>query len=335
MQHLTPIYFVLVFWLLNVSNSFYISKILPTTVSYRKVVACASSSNVDVSVELINNFKSWASEKTVESMLPKQKIYKIIEEIKRSPNAALSIKPIYNDVFSKIEVFIETEQRSIKQLLGVEASTRFLNSVEQTNIYDATTVRAFLISPIFEKMIGTVLYEGIFQFIQKIDFVGNVVNKLPLLGPLRQNFVVQFKKVLDVVVGDELKKFLAGFNRVAVQRMVDFILSKENSKYLLQANKNLVDSIISRPIVDIVSISRQSRQELKEDFWVSINTISENELKVIADTFYANFADYKFNLIGETIDQIPVLKSTLAEIVDEYLQSPQGQKSIQLLSKNQ
>lgn len=140
---------------------------------------------------------------------------------------------------------------------------------------------------------------------------------------------------MDVVVGDELKKFLAGFNRVAVQRMVDFILSKENSKYLLQANKNLVDSIISRPIVDILPISKQSRLELKEEFWLSLNIISENELKVITDTFYTNFADYKFKSIGDTIDQIPVIKNTLAEVVDEYIQSPQGQKSIQLLIKNE
>lgn len=191
MPFLTSPYFVLLFWLVTPSYCYFAYKFSPFT-NGRKKVIISSSTNVDLSVELINNFKSWVSDRTVEKILPKEKIYRIIEEIKCSPNAASSFKPIYNEVFSKFEIFMETEKRSIKQLIGAEASDKFLTSVEQTNIYDATTVRAFLISPIFEKMIGTVLYEGIFQFIQRIDFVGNVVNKLPLLGPLRQNFVTQF-----------------------------------------------------------------------------------------------------------------------------------------------
>ena len=60
-------------------------------------------------------------------------------------------------------------------LAGVDASRKLLIAVGDLDIYDATTVQAFLQAPAFEQMIGGILYEGIFEFLQRVDIIGNIV----------------------------------------------------------------------------------------------------------------------------------------------------------------
>jgi hypothetical protein len=283
------------------------------------------------SIELIETFQSWLLYQNFEDIIPKAKMYNLIKEIKSSSSASDSIQPIYNETWDKIEKYIETEKRSLKTLLGTEFSMKLLNAVEMINIYEPTTVRAFLKTPVFEKMLGGILYEGIFEFIQKVDIIGNIVNRLPLIGPLRQTFVKEFRNLLtNSVLGDQLKTFLITFNRIGVERMVEFILSKENQSNFLKANRNVVESLINRPLIEILPTTT-SRKDLKNNIWIAINSISEIELLQLCDTFYNNYANMSTKSISASIENIPVVKSSLAGLLDTYLDSPQGKESMKLI----
>ena len=69
---------------------------------------------------------------------------------------------------------------------------------------DADATRAVLRTPAVEGVIGSVLYEGIFQFIQTVDIIGNIVNGLPVIGPIRQQILNAFKKELDRTLGRQV-----------------------------------------------------------------------------------------------------------------------------------
>ena len=64
------------------------------------------------------------------------------------------------------------------------------------------------------------------------DIFGGIVNSLPIIGPIRQQITFEFKKSLDRILGPQVKSFLGSYNRVAVEQMVSFILSKENTAAL-------------------------------------------------------------------------------------------------------
>ena len=50
---------------------------------------------------------------------------------------------------------------------------------------EPAVVDAILRSEVVEKMLGHVLYEGILEFIERADILGNLIKGLPIIGPLR------------------------------------------------------------------------------------------------------------------------------------------------------
>ena len=43
---------------------------------------------------------------------------------------------------------------------------------------------------------GGILYEGIFEFLRKVDIIGNIINRLPIIGPIRVAIMKEFKSSL-------------------------------------------------------------------------------------------------------------------------------------------
>jgi hypothetical protein len=61
-----------------------------------------------------------------------------------------------------------------------------------------------LASPAVVSVIGSVLYEGIFEFIQTVDILGNIVNGLPIIGPVRKQIMTGLKRELDRTLGKQV-----------------------------------------------------------------------------------------------------------------------------------
>jgi hypothetical protein len=69
-------------------------------------------------------------------------------------------------------------------------------------------VTAVLRSEAVELLLGHVLYEGIVEFIQQVDVLGNVVNSLPVIGPIRVQIMTAARDQLDLLVGKQIASFL-------------------------------------------------------------------------------------------------------------------------------
>ena len=54
------------------------------------------------------------------------------------------------------------------------------------DVIDERSVRAFLQTPAVESVVGQLLYDAIIEFFDSVDLIGQFVNNLPLLGPMRQ-----------------------------------------------------------------------------------------------------------------------------------------------------
>ena len=61
------------------------------------------------------------------------------------------------------------------------------------------------------------LYEGIFEFVQRADFLGNIINGLPIIGPLRVQFMNAGRERLTMILGDQLVKFLGEYSASAAE----------------------------------------------------------------------------------------------------------------------
>jgi hypothetical protein len=68
--------------------------------------------------------------------------------------------------------------------------------IEKVDV-DGDVLKAFMRTKALEGMAGAILYTGILEFMQKADVLGNVVNQLPIIGPVRQQVNVALKDVVS------------------------------------------------------------------------------------------------------------------------------------------
>ena len=228
---------------------------LPNT--RRLVVRSASPDDVSANAatlapKIVDAVQGWLFKEPLVEIVPKESLSSAVKELQGNSLFWDTNKSLYDKWWSQFEDTMRQEKRPLKDILGVDAVASLLNSVEKADVYDPTTVRAFLQNPAFETMIGGILYEGIFEFIQRVDIIGNIVNGLPIIGPIRQTIMSEFKKNLDKTLGGQVKTFLSSFNRVAVQRMIDFVLSPSNRLSLQKANRNVVQSLLDRPFSSVI-----------------------------------------------------------------------------------
>lgn len=231
---------------------------------------------------IVNAAQEWLFQEPLTRIIPRKSLSAAIKELQASPEFWDTNKVLYEKWWDQFENTVREENRSLKEIIGSEAVDELLISVEKADIYDPTTVTAFLSNPAFETMIGGILYEGIFEFIKRVDIIGNVVNKLPIIGPIRQTIMTEFKKNLDKTLGGQVKTFLSSFNRVAVQRMIDFILSPSNRLSLQKANRNVVQSLLERPFASVVP-NTQMTTMLRDQVWSALKETPSSESASIGE----------------------------------------------------
>jgi hypothetical protein len=62
------------------------------------------------------------------------------------------------------------------------------------------TIIIIIIIIIIIVIVGGILYEGIFEFLRKVDIIGNIINRLPIIGPIRVAIMKEFKASLGVMM---------------------------------------------------------------------------------------------------------------------------------------
>ena len=86
----------------------------------------------------------------------------------------------------------------------------------------------------------------------------------------------EFKKNLDKTLGGQVKTFLSSFNRIAVQRMIDFVTSPTNRLSLQKANRNVAQSLLERPFANVVP-SSDTTDMLRDRLWFVLRETPNSE----------------------------------------------------------
>lgn len=183
---------------------------------------------------------------------------------------------------------------------------------------------------------GGILYEGIFEFLKRVDIIGNIVNQLPIIGPIRQTILNEFKSTLDRTLGPQVKTFLSTFNRVAVQRMVEFVLSKDNREGLMKANRNLAESILNRPVCEIM-LNQQDSERTKKFLFSSISNASEQDLVNAVNTAYDKVGEVslgKYFDIASLMNAVPSVDENVDAAIHRFFESPYGKKTLELIKNS-
>ncbi|CAK0889657.1 unnamed protein product [Prorocentrum cordatum] len=124
------------------------------------------------------------------------------------------------------------EDRTLEQLLGPDAASSLEKSIAVGlgEGFRQEDLRAALRTPAVERAVGAVLKDGIFEFLQTVDLLGNAVSRLPVLGPFRQQVVEGLRREVDRVLGAQIDGFLGRYTRLAAERTLLPLLTADGNR---------------------------------------------------------------------------------------------------------
>ena len=260
---------------------------------------------------VINYFKN----ENLESLLSKQDAMAIIRELISNDALLDDSQEILSKNWDSLEKVLRKEDRTVRAILGPKTTDRLLNSIESINGYDPDAVKTFLGSDAVNMLFAKVLYDAIFEFLQRVDIFGNIIGNLPILGPIRNQIILETKKSLDRSLGPLVQQFLGTYTKIAVNQGIAFVLSPSNTKAFAKANVKLVASLLDRPINTLLPASGTGfSQKLRDDIFGYIRALEPADLDVYVDWVYDLVGDkcvVDFVNVDKVLDASPTLQATL------------------------
>jgi len=282
----------------------------------------------------VRNIVDWIQGKPLESLVSKDETIAICRELTGDQalldNLELAIVDNWDKIVQKLIRNDGEGKNTMGGLLGQEATQRLLRGFQDVDLYsDPKTVNAFLQSDAVNDLFAQTLYDGIYEFFQTIDVFGNIISSLPVLGPIRNKIRDDLKKQLDRTLGPSLRSFLKGYTSVAIGRAAGFVLSEQNRRAFGTANARLLESILDRPLEDLLpESSNPSIVKLRTEFFGYLRNLGEedsSDLEEYAALIYDLIGDKSLDSLGlnvhRVLDVSPTLESTANRILDEAMKS--------------
>lgn len=240
----------------------------------------------DTPTRFVAALETWLQAQPLEDLVPRDEVDALIQESRDDDALWTELRPRFDKVWDWVETRLRDESRPLSEVLSPEASERFLSGLERVEP-DPDAVRAFLRSPAVEEMLGEVLYHGISEFIRKADLIGRVVNRLPVLGPIRKKVMAIFKDEFEGRLEGQIKGFLGSFSGLAVDRMIEHVLSEKNRPGFSAARRKVGEHLLGRPVQSLLPAA-EATAEAREQLWGGVRKASLREESVILDQAYAD-----------------------------------------------
>jgi len=268
---------------------------------------------------VVDRVDLWVRRQTFNELLDKAEVRKLLTELSEDDQYWKDQRQKFNDLHQEIDQWLRTEKRPLNEILSADFSNKIFKQVESSEI-DPAILKAFMRTPAVESMAGAILYTGILEFMQRADILGNIVNQLPVIGPIRQEVNKALRDALDSSLGPQVKEFLGTQSRPAVEQMIQFILDEKNSKSFSRSAKRLAEYVMSRPVNSLMPSSDTSIR-LRDELWEGLRDVvgtvqSQNDL---LDTFFDKLGDRE---VGSVIPEFPSTgKKGLLRLWQRFLDS--------------
>lgn len=238
--------------------------------------------------------QAWLRGQSLAELLPREQVGALIAELRADDGFWARLRPRYEKAWLRAEERLRADDRPLRAHLSPRATARLLDGFEALDP-DPEAVRTFLRSPAIEATLGAVLYAGIFEFLKRVDLIGNMVNKLPILGPIRRKVMAAFKEELDTRLEAQVKGFLGGFSGMAVERMIQSVLSPENREGFRKARRRLGEHLLDRPVKSLLPDPATSARH-RDEVWSALREASLRDEREHLDALYA---DHGADRIGD------------------------------------
>ena len=271
---------------------------------------------------VIDRVDEWLRLQTFSGMVDRHELKKLLSDVVSDDDYWARQRGTYDTIFDEVDTLLRREERPLQQILNEGVLAKVLDQVENADV-DPSLLKAFMRTPAVESMAGAILYTGIFEFVQRADILGNIVNGLPVIGPIRMEINKALKEQLDATLGPQVTQFLGTQSRPAVEQMISFITAEENKQAFGKSGRRLAEYLLNRPVNSIMP-SRDSALKIRDQGWPVIRELVstvEAQEKLI-DGFFEKNGDVR---IGEYLPDLPPsAKRGLLRMWQRFLDSEEG-----------
>ena len=271
---------------------------------------------------VIDRVDEWLRLQTFSGMVDRHELKKLLSDVVSDAAYWARQRGTYDTIFDEVDTLLRREERPLQQILNEGVLAKVLDQVEKADV-DPSLLKAFMRTPAVESMAGAILYTGIFEFVQRADILGNIVNGLPVIGPIRMEINKALKEQLDATLGPQVTQFLGTQSRPAVEQMISFITAEENKQAFGKSGRRLAEYLLNRPVNSIMP-SRDSALKIRDQGWPVIRELVstvEAQEKLI-DGFFEKNGDVR---IGEYLPDLPPsAKRGLLRMWQRFLDSEEG-----------
>lgn len=235
----------------------------------------------------LENLSNMLEQESVSSFLPKDDLITMANEIRFNQVIMKKAYERFEVIWKYFREMVYEENRTLRDILGEEIYEKVLEIAGKLDVYDKQTVRSFIQTPAFVGMFGGIVYETIADAIGRVDWIGKRVNRIPVIGPIRQRVRKSIKNRLDRTVGRRFKKSV--FNMVGEDSMLslaDFMVTQQNNKPFEDANRSIIETICNRPISSFFPETDETDEKLKKAIWSIVTDTPTSEFLPIMNYLY-------------------------------------------------
>jgi hypothetical protein len=269
--------------------------------------------------ELIELWRDWVRERSVNDLLARVDLTAIGREIAKDDETRQAAYKLYDLVWDWVRDELAREERTVREIMGGELSDHVL-TLAQTKEPDEETARILFRSSAAEAMFGRVLYEGITEFLSRVDMIGAILDKVPLIGGIKGKIEDNIPEGTGGLVEGRIKQFLGNFSGAACEKALNFVLSPEHVDDVQAVQAEVVRYLLDQPVSDYVPDSEESEQ-LKEAVWAGLEE-RLNEIDLLMDRldrFYERINSYSLEEFFPE-DLPPTVEKVAASILERFLQ---------------
>lgn len=269
---------------------------------------------------LVSELEGWLREQRLAGLVPKADLVALIGEVRADEAFWSRLRPELERTWNRAEERLRQEQRSARELLSPEAAARLLDAFERAEP-DPEAVRTFLRSPAIEAMLGSILYTGITEFMKRADLFGNLINQLPVIGPIRKKLMAVVSEEVEQRLEAKIKSFLGGFSGMAVERMIQFVLSEENREGFKKARRRLGEHLLDRPVASLVP-APDTTARARDQLWEGLRRSALRDEEGWLDELYQLHGEEP--LARWMWELTPRVRQALATPLQRFLESEHG-----------
>jgi len=278
---------------------------------------------------LLSALDVWMREQTIESILPKEQAKALLCDLRDDRRFWAQQRRQYSLVWFSFEASLRVEERPLSALLGNGTSRRLLDAVEEMD-EDPALVYAVLRSEIVEQLIGKVLYEGIFEFVQRADLLGSVIDQLPVLGAIRMQMIRTAREQVDSLLGESVTRFLGEYTTSAGESAAAFLLAPDTAPSRRRARRAAAAKLLSTPVRLLVPEMEMEVALLRDAVWSAVQEFRLPHETALVDRLYDEFGHQPFTILlpssaAASRGDAPLFergRSVLLSLIERFLTSP-------------